>query len=231
MSGVAVAPPGLAGWTRGFYGKLPSHGDFVGAGLPRAFVRAWDGWAARALPASRERLGPAWEAAWLEAPVWRFALPEGACGNRRAFGVWMPSVDRVGRYFPLVLAACAADAGANWPRGAVAFLDMAEQAGLAALEGTLPAASMLEWQPSPTPSCPCLSRASTPSGAATQAWIAGTSPAMTDEKSRLDPPGWPAHGALWWTDGAPRVRPCRREVAGLPDEDTFASMLSDGWNA
>ena len=113
MPGLAVAPPGLAGWTRGFYGKLPSCGDFVGAGLPRAFVRAWDGWSARALPASRDRLGPAWQAAWLEAPVWRFALPVGACGDQRAFGVWMPSVDRVGRYFPLVLAACAEDGDAG----------------------------------------------------------------------------------------------------------------------
>jgi len=200
VSGVAVAPPGLAGWTRGFYGKLPSRGDFVQAGLPRGFVRSWDEWAAHALPASRDRLGPAWEAAWLKAPVWRFALPEGACGDRRAFGVWMPSVDCVGRYFPLVLAACADHGDGCWPEAAGAFLRAAERAGLAALEDALPAASILHRLAKP------------PEGGG-------------------DAPGWPAHGALWWTDGAPRVRPCRREVPGLPDEDTFASMLSDGWNA
>jgi hypothetical protein len=40
--------------------------------------------------------------------------------------------------------------------------------------------------PSPLPSCPCLSRPSTPSGAASKAWMAGTSPAMTNEKTCLE---------------------------------------------
>jgi type VI secretion system protein ImpM len=196
----AIAPPGLVGWACGFYGKLPSHGDFVRAGLPRGFVRAWDEWAARVLSASRDRLGHAWLSAWLEAPIWRFVLPAGACGVATAFGVCMPSVDRVGRHFPLVLAACADHADGCWPDAAPAFLHAAERAGLAALEGTLPATAIAER----------LAQPADPVG---------------------DLPGWPSCGALWWTNGAPLVRPCRREMPGLPDEDTFASMLSDGWSA
>jgi type VI secretion system protein ImpM len=200
VSDAAIAPPGLAGWACGFHGKLPSHGDFVQAGLPRAFVRAWDDWAARVLPASRDRLGPAWLSAWLEAPIWRFVLPAGACGVRTTFGVCMPSVDRVGRYFPLVFAACADHDSECQPETAAAFLRAAERAGLAALEGTLPVAAIPD----------CLAR-------------------PTGDVGEL--PGWPARGALWWTDGAPLVRSCRREMPGLPDDDTFASMLSDGWSA
>ncbi len=43
----------------------------------------------------------------MEAPIWRFLLPAGACGAQAALGVWLPSVDRVGRQFPLALCALA----------------------------------------------------------------------------------------------------------------------------
>ena len=43
--------------------------------------------------------------AYLEAPVWRFALPPGMCGERAVLGLMLPSVDKAGRYFPLTFAA------------------------------------------------------------------------------------------------------------------------------
>ena len=48
-------------------------------------------------------MGDVWLEAFLEAPVWRFVLPPGLCGARAAIGLIMPSVDKVGRYFPLTL--------------------------------------------------------------------------------------------------------------------------------
>ena len=39
----------------------------------------------------------------MTAPVWRFALPSGIAGAAPMIGVVMPSVDRVGRQFPLTL--------------------------------------------------------------------------------------------------------------------------------
>jgi type VI secretion system protein ImpM len=117
----------------GFFGKIPGRGDFVRAGLPRGFVAAWDEWLSAVLPASRAALGePAWLAAWMEAPVWRFALPAGACGPEAALGLWMPSVDRAGRHFPLTIAATFAAAGPD-----EAWLDLAEDAGRAALESDI----------------------------------------------------------------------------------------------
>ena len=41
----------------GFYGKIPGRGDFVQAGLPRAFVDPWDAWMQRMILASRAVLG------------------------------------------------------------------------------------------------------------------------------------------------------------------------------
>lgn len=112
----------------GFYGKIPSRGDFVGSGLPPAVVDALDGWMRASLAASRDALGADWEPSWMEAPVWRFFAPVAGCALG---GVWLPSIDRVGRCFPLVLATDAAAAGPAW-------MDGAEALGFAAVTGDLP---------------------------------------------------------------------------------------------
>lgn len=89
----------------GLFGKVSTHGDFVSRGLPPALVAAWDDWLQRGMQASREQLGPAWLAHYLCSPVWRFALDPGVFDTGAWSGVLMPSVDRVGRHFPLLLAA------------------------------------------------------------------------------------------------------------------------------
>ena len=58
-----------------------------------------------AIERSRADLGERWLNHYLTSPVWRFALSGGICGARPAIGVMMPSVDQVGRYFPLCMAA------------------------------------------------------------------------------------------------------------------------------
>ncbi|GAB4274477.1 MAG: hypothetical protein Kow0065_22810 [Methylomicrobium sp.] len=89
----------------GFYGKLPILGDFVLRRLPRDFLTPWDNWLQSSIKASREELGEAWLASYLSSPIWRFILSSGVCGNSAWAGILMPSVDKVGRYFPLTVAA------------------------------------------------------------------------------------------------------------------------------
>lgn len=96
MSGSVPAP--------GFYGKLASQGDFVCRRLAPDFVRPWDAWLQAGMLESRARLGPDWLARYLNGPVWRFALGPGVCGRSAMAGVLLPSVDRVGRHFPLTVA-------------------------------------------------------------------------------------------------------------------------------
>jgi type VI secretion system protein ImpM len=88
----------------GFHGKLPVRGDFLTANLPRSFLDPWDGWLQAGMTASREQLGERWLSTYLESPIWRFVLSPGACGPWPWAGVLMPSVDKVGRYFPLTIA-------------------------------------------------------------------------------------------------------------------------------
>ncbi len=91
----------------GWHGKLPSLGDFASRRLDAAFVEAWDGWLAAGLLALREADPAGWLAAYLASPSWRFLLMPGvlpgAPGRQAWAGVLMPSVDRVGRYFPFTI--------------------------------------------------------------------------------------------------------------------------------
>ncbi|HET9018225.1 MAG TPA: type VI secretion system-associated protein TagF [Acetobacteraceae bacterium] len=128
----------------GLYGKLPARGDFVRLGLPGDFVTAWDDWLAHVIAASRDRVGAEWLPAFLEAPVWRFALAPGLAGAQAATGVWMPSVDRVGRYFPLTLAVTLPAVAPDW-------LDACEAAGRAALEADAAPEDVLRRLPPPAP--------------------------------------------------------------------------------
>ena len=91
--------------TVGFYGKLPSHGDFLRRRASDAFVHAWDSWLQAGMTSSRAGLGEAWLDVYLTSPAWRFACDAGACGSSPVAGVMVPSIDRVGRYFPLTIVA------------------------------------------------------------------------------------------------------------------------------
>lgn len=89
----------------GAFGKIPSLGDFLRFDLPQSFVGAWDRLLQDALPHVRGTLGQRWNACYSTAPIWRFTLTAGLAGPQGAQGVVMPSVDRVGRLFPLTIAA------------------------------------------------------------------------------------------------------------------------------
>jgi type VI secretion system protein ImpM len=113
----------------GLHGKLPAHGDFVRRALPPSFCEPWDAWLQAGMTAARESLGEAFDAAWAGAPAWRFALPPGACGPEAVAGVMAPSMDSVGRRFPLTLAATTLPLGPGLPLWPAAWF--------AALEGLL----------------------------------------------------------------------------------------------
>ena len=189
----------LAGAVAGFYGKLPARGDFVRAGLPTSFVSPWDDWLARVLLGSQQSLGEAWRAAWFEAPIWRFALSPGLCGPAAVLGLFLPSVDRAGRMYPLTLAAVVEgeDAQILAARGSD-FLAGVERAGLQALDHDLEPDALAVLVRAAVDAAP---------GAA------GPSP-----------PG-EVGATLWWTDGGPRVPPAAFAHPDLPGSDIFAWML------
>jgi type VI secretion system protein ImpM len=88
----------------GWYGKLPGVGDFASRRLPEEFIRPWDAWLQEVIAATQASLGADWLELYLTMPIWRFVLGPGLIGRTGWAGVLMPSVDRVGRRFPLTLA-------------------------------------------------------------------------------------------------------------------------------
>lgn len=200
---VTLAQPSLSltEATIGFCGKLPARGDFIASRLPRSFVDPWYDWLQRCLPASRQALGDEWDAVWNEAPIWRFALAAGICGPGAVIGLWMPSIDRVGRQFPIAFAAIVRDGDlAALIDAGGPFLAAAETAGLDAVADDLEP-EQIERRIAP------------------EFWVGMPNPATPLE--------WRSNAtAVWWSDGAPRVPATAFKTDTLPDETVFISMLA-----
>ena len=88
----------------GWYGKFPGLGDFSQRRLPADFVAPWDAWLQAGITHSKVALGSNWLDSYLTAHIWHFVLMPEVVDSQCWAGVWMPSVDKVGRYFPFTLA-------------------------------------------------------------------------------------------------------------------------------
>lgn len=229
--------PRSDGASAGFYGKFPCLGDFVNRRLPAQFVQPWDLWLRESLAASRGQLAENWLDQYLTSPLWRFVLTPGIAGQTGWMGVLMPSVDRVGRYFPLTLARPLV-AGANPLR----VLDMpdwfgrAEAVALSALEDRFELTEfdtrVLDLPPVQHPQTAPLEG---PLGTGVQnAWQIDV---PSEEHLRRACPTLLARAldelflaySLWWTAGSERVSPSLLACQGLPAPDGFAALLAGDW--
>lgn len=87
--------------TIGLFGKLPAHGDFMQRNLSSNFINIWDEWLQHFISGTQEQLGENWLDIYLTSPIWRFVFSTGVIDENNWTGIMMPSVDRVGRYYPL----------------------------------------------------------------------------------------------------------------------------------
>ena len=129
----------------GFHGKLPSHGDFVRRGLPDHFVEPWDRWVQHMLTDLRSQAGSLSSEEYLASPTWRFVLRAGLAGQEVWAGVLVPSVDRVGRCFPLCIAAGLGAQLSVFRCAALAhdWFDQVERIALDAYAGQIPSLEAL----------------------------------------------------------------------------------------
>lgn len=84
----------------GFFGKLPGYGDFIYRDLPNSIIEIWDSWLQLYIKSSQEQIGDNWLDIYLTSPIWRFVLKPGVLDENTWAGIVLPSVDKVGRYFP-----------------------------------------------------------------------------------------------------------------------------------
>lgn len=215
----------------GFFGKLPGHGDFLTRALPADFVRCWDDWLQASLSASRGQLGETWLELYLTSPVWCFALSAGVCGRAAVAGVLIPSVDRVGRYFPFTLACALPEAcrplglwrtAAGWYLAAeeLAISVLHEEASLAALlDGTLELGA------------PSVADADAAPGLVRDVRFAGGEPAAAADSLTRHLADLAPVPSLWWSKGSQQVAPSLLISAALPRPGGFAALLDGQWSA
>jgi type VI secretion system protein ImpM len=222
----------------GFYGKLPSHGDFLQRGVNDDFVNHWDAWLQAGMARSRSELGEAWLDVFLTSPLWRFALASGVVGAPVWAGILLPSVDRVGRYFPLTIVA-------ELPPGVLPFelavagngwFDWAETLARRTLEDELVDLNRLESELRESDALLAAVRAPEPrleleslTSDAPACWLAlAPDGDMGRFFARV------AHGlaaaareplGLWWSVGSERVAPSVLMTRGLPPASEFRKLL------
>ncbi len=220
----------------GLHGKFPARGDFVTRNLPRAFVTPWDDWLQAGMAASRQQLGERWLSIYLESPIWRFVLAAGVCGPDAWAGVLIPSVDKVGRYFPLTIAEPLA--GTALPlvtaMRASAWFDRAEALAVRALEDDHLDLEGFVGDVAGLATTPSLSSALAPAvlgaanetewcvsldtGASVDIALALVLEHVLGERARPY--------TLWWTEGGSQIPGHCRVLPHLPPSERFHLLLT-----
>jgi type VI secretion system protein ImpM len=228
------------GATVGFFGKLPSHGDFIERRVGPAFRDLWDDWMQRCMVESQRTLGGRWLDCYLTSPMWRFFLSDGVAGAASYAGVLLPSVDRVGRYFPMTVvvelpievpALEFARTAADWfgdveqlCADALQNPDFEFAAFDAALEASAAKLSGMDQVPERRPFPARSSQWHWPCGSVSTFADAITAPLMSMAQGALRPM------TMWWTDGSQLVHPSVLLTRSLPRPDSFGALLAGTWD-
>lgn len=221
----------------GLFGKLPAHGDFIYRGLPTQFINAWDTWLQGFVGCSQEQLGEAWLDIYLTSPIWRFAFSEGVIDQHTWAGIVLPSVDRVGRYFPFSIVA-RASTGLN-PLELIAqsaWYEAIEALALNALDGQLPVDELIEEINfhQIDQSCIYFDNPALPHklGVLISMDFEEQSPrsvysALLNATLKENLSSY----SVWSTQGSTYVEPCLFYSRGLPAMQGVAAMLDGQWSA
>lgn len=86
----------------GCFGKIRSCGDFISRHVSPSVQQKFDQWLEAGLGESKEKFQQQWLDYYLTSPVWYFLRPS-ADREQFVFGIMMPSIDKVGRYYPLIV--------------------------------------------------------------------------------------------------------------------------------
>jgi type VI secretion system protein ImpM len=223
----------------GLFGKLPGKRDFIALNAPAAFLSVYEPWLHGGLTASRLELGAGWQEAFLNAPIWRFWLGQAYCGQSVA-GAFMPSVDGIGRYFPLTVFALAEPGTATPPPELDpqdAWFAAAEDFLLQALE---PEASFelvsarlhqLALPNDTLAAAPPQDMARLSDGTIVSALEPATFPARLAALRIEDHAASFGHTACLWTVGGERFEPLALVGQALPNPHLFAGLLTGRFDA
>lgn len=216
----------------GLFGKLIAKRDYISVATPRQFLDVWEPWVQSCMSASRHQLGADWQNAFLHAPIWRFWLGAAICGTS-VLGAVMPSLDGVGRYFPLTLHAIA-DAGTSIVQPEIdpqdVWFEAAENFLLSTLDANLAfetATARLNELAAPLLHSGDDDAIISIDGALNAMRCPSGDFAASLASLRIATPATLASASFWWTAGGETFSPMALCCQGLPDPFRFSIMLSD----
>lgn len=220
----------------GLFGKLPAHGDFIYRDLSSTFINRWDEWLQSYVNSSQEQLGESWLEIYLTSPIWRFCLSEGVIDENVWCGILLPSVDRVGRYFPFSIVARqpAGTGPASFCAQQTAWFEKMEALALSALDGRLVIDDLVEQINTPESSIVSTSLG-LPSGMANSNAVVShpeenfsadqAIPHLLDSALTQNLKSF----SLWQTAGSQHVAPCTFYCQHLPHPSGIAAMFDGQW--
>ena len=231
----------------GFFGKLPCNGDFLQRRVPQSFLDVWDPWLQECIHTSRQALQEQWLPTYLTSPLWRFVLPDSVCGSGAYAGILAPSVDRVGRYFPLTIVA-QIDIATNPLVFATRQFSWFESLETLVIKALDEPSVDLEWFDEQVAAygdqhaqqeyeaagdfTDLFERSEFPQQHTAWRVPLGTSHALQDAINALAYRVLTAQlrpSSVWWTEGSEAISACWLNVRGLPAAERFTAMLDGRW--
>ncbi|MDR2881208.1 MAG: type VI secretion system-associated protein TagF [Azoarcus sp.] len=216
--------PSYVGW----FGKLPSVGDFAGRGMPSVLKETVHGWMSSGMAALAHSRPNDWQAAYLVSPVWHFLIGSRIWDTPPLIGCLAPSVDKVGRCSPLIALRSfyKRDVYSELPPNSrwLYQVDMAlrqaigERMPIDGLHDLLLQLTKAEkGEQNSTASILCDLGIGNASAGEQKDWFAWPElPELFKERSRH---------SFWWSEPSPKL-PLKQVVhSGVPDDSLFCSLM------
>lgn len=219
------------------FGKIRAKGDFVSRNLDYQVQDFLDDWLQSAFNISQDQIGDDWLKHYLTSPIWRFVISNRAL-NKDIIGFMMPSIDKVGRYYPLFMLEifeegqlCGDDLNCKSfeeleglamstlddSEDSFDFFDSLNRAGFPLFDEKPPVSELI-------------SRLSAPDSKLDQAVMEYLWQQSSEFSSfEYDPVEQANISGIWWTEGSKTMEPALVYCAGLPPVEGFSAMLDGDW--
>ncbi len=220
----------------GYLGKVPCLGDFVQDNVTKEFSEHWEQWLQAAIAVSKEQLGDVWQENYLTGPVWHFALSPNIVGDTGVMGTLLPSMDAVGRHYPLTVTRTTHIAPVDVLHSGVFSLEY-EDAVLKVLDGSV---DLFSWRKelantlseiTSTKKQVSFANSLDKNKQATALEFSGNELSDHILQDAMHAILYKKYGdySVWWTHGSCNIKPMVLITSALPPVNQVAAMLDGRW--
>lgn len=219
------------------FGKIRGKGDFVSRNLDYQVQEYLDSWLQEAFTFSQKQIGDEWLKHYLTSPIWRFIVRIEDM-DKDMVGFMMPSIDKVGRYYPLFMLEVFDEGKLSNDELHCKSFEELEELAMSTLDGSDISAQFFEaLNQSGFP----LFHELSPVSEILHRLGAGSEEIEDDVMSYLwqESPSYSSYEfevgkasdvtGIWWTEGSQSIGPSLVYCAGLPPVEGFSAMLDGDW--